>query len=89
MALDLLDRQKAAAALLPRRRIHCDQKGSLALLEIADGDGTFIGPEVAHGDLERLARELLSCTGPGAYLPPMVHKLCLGYLAARGIEVVS
>jgi hypothetical protein len=66
-----------------------DQHGYVALLEIAGGDGRWIGPETSHAELERLARDLLAATGPGGYLPPIVHKLALGYLAARRLERVA
>lgn len=86
MPLDTLPRPSAPA--VPVRRID-DRDGNLALLEIADGDGRWIGPEVRHADAEQLAQTLLAATGPGADLPPIVHKLALAYLAARGVTVLA
>ena len=73
---------------VPSRHV-VDRDGYVALLEVADGDGCWVGPETSHAELERLARDLLAATGPGGYLPPIVHKLAVGYLAARRVERVA
>lgn len=82
----LLDRPQQP---IPTRRVHVGRDQRLALLEIADGDGLWIGPDTSHAEVERLATQLLSCTGPGSYIPPLVHKLCVAYLAARNVERVA
>ena len=83
MALDLLAPLPAHGKAAPARFVD-DRDGALALLEIADGNADVIGPAVSHDEATAIARQLLAVAGPGCWLPPVVHKLCLAYLASRG-----
>lgn len=76
-----LPRQSAA----PVRYVDT-RDSTIALVEVADGDALVVGPLIDHATAEDLAHTLLSVTGPGAWLPPIVHKLALAYLSARQVE---
>jgi hypothetical protein len=87
MPLDIA--RLSAPPLPPSRYLQSDTEGTIVLIEVADGEPIVIGPVVVPTDVEREARTLLAATGPGSYLPPVVHRLCVAFLAGRGVEVMS
>lgn len=87
MPLDTLPRLHFQP-LPPSRHLQADPDGTIALIEVADGEPMIIGPIADPASVEREAMTLLAATGPGAYLPPLVHRLCLAYLAARRVKVL-